>query len=199
MLGDVGACVGRQYELAAEDLEPIAVSAEELLQEVQVARRLEGCGSREYSEFLRLIVQAEPVAQVTQEESDLRACGAPVHVELVDDQGEVGVRDFFEPSARLVENARLTRSHQHDVEHAVVRDHDVWRSLDHVPAGAHLRAVEPRDEEPAVSGSLLCLPRALLRRGELLAERLQTGARTEVAGDRRCSGVPAEVEAVAGS
>ena len=40
MLGDIGTCVGRQYELAAEDLEPVAVSAEELLQEVQVAGRL---------------------------------------------------------------------------------------------------------------------------------------------------------------
>jgi hypothetical protein len=53
---------------------------------------------------------------------------------------------FFQPFAGLFENRRVSFPHEHDAQHAVVRDEDVGRSVLHIPATAHLTAIQPREK-----------------------------------------------------
>src|SRR5256885_10758142 len=48
---------------------------------------------------------------------------------------------FSKPLSSAVKDVALKAPHQHDVEHAVVRDENVRRSLLHVPSRPHLRAI----------------------------------------------------------
>jgi len=55
-------------------------------------------------------------------------------------------RGPLEPLARLIENCRFDSTHEHDVEHRVVRDEDVGGGVLHVPPGPHLRTVHALEE-----------------------------------------------------
>ena len=67
---------------------------------------------------------------------DFGARRSSVAVKLVDDQGEAAFWEswFMEPPSGLIENGFLELAHEHDVQHAVVRDEDVRRGVLHVPA-----------------------------------------------------------------
>ncbi|MDK2744415.1 MAG: hypothetical protein NDI90_16055 [Nitrospira sp. BO4] len=73
-------------------------------------------------------------------------------MQLIDDEMEDVRRILLEPLPRLIENLRLDAAHQHDVQHRVVRDHDVRGVVLHIPARPHLTAVHGR-EEPCRRGS----------------------------------------------
>ncbi|MNL52264.1 hypothetical protein D3C87_1754230 [compost metagenome] len=55
-------------------------------------------------------------------------------MEFIHDERELVVFVFLEPLARAVEDRGLDIAHEHDVHHAGVRNEDIGRCCDHVPA-----------------------------------------------------------------
>ena len=132
-------------------------------------------------------------------------------MEFVHDQGEHVRRVCLQPCLGLVEDGVLDVPHEHDVEHARVRDQDVGRCRDHVPASQQLAAFrvlelgycldEIVSALPPVSQGLaqaLCLAGDLLDLGGNLVDlvltvRVKWPLREESASRRRAR-VTAEVE-----
>ena len=124
-------------------------------------------------------------------------------MELVYDQMEtIPCAVARQPVARLVEDRALKAAHQHDIQHAVVRDQDIRRVLVHVPPGPHfgaLRVLEVGEDLVAARSSrrkpcpiplafhVLHAPLQLLALGRV-------GFRT---GNRRRASVATKPEAVA--
>ena len=119
------------------------VAPEELLQVFQASGIVffDRCARRDDAQLRRVRCQPDPVQKSSQEVTDLRAGGAAVTVKFIDDKVEKVVFVGRQPSAGGIKDAVLDAPHQHDVQHAVVRDEDVGRRVLHVPAGPHLGAV----------------------------------------------------------
>src|SRR3546814_20322281 len=86
-------------------------------------------------------VQPEPLVQNPEDVPHLRSGCSAIGMKLVDDEVK-HVGWIFKPAPRRGEYLVLDIAHQHDVQHAVVGDQDVGRSILHVPPAPHLAAVK---------------------------------------------------------
>ena len=89
--------------------------------------------------------EAQAVEQEPQQVGDLGPGRSAIEVQFVNDEVE-DAAVLFEPLRVCSKIARVRVAHQHDAQHAEVRDEDVRRGVLHVPARAHLGAVEPGEE-----------------------------------------------------
>src|SRR3546814_16100183 len=90
-------------------------------------------------------VQPEPLVQNPEDVPHLRSGCSAIGMKLVDDEVK-HVGWIFKPAPRRGEYLVLDIAHQHDVQHAVVGDQDVGRSILHVPPATHLAAVKAGKE-----------------------------------------------------
>src|ERR1039458_2322053 len=100
-----------------------------------------------------------------------------------------------QPLPGQVENRYLHASHQHDVQHGIVRNENVRRIVLHIPSRPHLSAVDAW--EKARCGRSGYLLRFLLHAAKFFAEPPRP-CRIPCSRDWRPAGVSAEVKAVAG-
>jgi hypothetical protein len=59
-------------------------------------------------------------------------------MKLIDHEVKEVCRILLKSFPSPIENGLLDSAHEHDVEHAVVRDENIRRVVLHVPAGPHL-------------------------------------------------------------
>lgn len=123
--------------LAGDRHEALRWRPEERLQVVTTVV-VQGRACSDDAELRAVRRQSQAVAQVPDDHGDLSALSAPVQVELVDDQGDDSVAVSREPSTSAFEDRLLDLSHEHDVQHRVVRHQDVRGGRHHVPARHHL-------------------------------------------------------------
>jgi hypothetical protein len=68
-------------------------------------------------------------------------------VEFVDDEmKDVRIAVLLKPLPSTLENIVLNAPHEHDVQHAVVRDQNVGGFIMHVPPRPHFRALRVLEE-----------------------------------------------------
>jgi hypothetical protein len=84
--------------------------------------------------------------EAPQQISNLSASSASIHVQLINNDVEHVISALLKPLPSTLHDPALDVSKEDDVEHRVVGDEKVGCGILHVPAAAHLRTVEAREE-----------------------------------------------------
>ena len=138
-------------------------------------------------------IQPEPLVKNSKDVSHLSSGCSAVGMKLVDDEVK-HVGRIFKPAPRSGEYLVFDIAHQHDVQHAVVRDQDVGRSILHIPPAPHLAAVEAGKEALRVRASDPRGQRALS--AQLRSQFRFCVVALRTSGDRRPAGVSSKPEPV---
>ena len=157
--------------------------------------------------FSGRLMRSSRSKQVSEQVGHLAALGAPIHVKLVDHKREDAARPSLATHASR-QTALSSRSRRRqDVQHRVVGDEEVRRSLLHVPPRSHLSAIESRQVvgDPCVLRGIFLFhlsrsASAFVDRADRAPLRSRSRDVSLVRDpDMGAAGVPPEVEAMPGS
>jgi hypothetical protein len=117
---------GYNVSRTADDSEAVAVAAEELFEILEPrGAALKRRARRDDTKLIGVRRKTKSIEERTQQICYLRPRRAAVRVQLVHHEMEHAIVRALQPGAGLIEDGSFDRSHQHDIQHRVIRDQDV--------------------------------------------------------------------------